>query len=565
MPGHALLTALVASATATALLPATAGADSSRTIALQAPAYGVATDGAGHVHVIERTTQTDAIFAPDGTLEERVDLPGADGTAGKAVTAADGSVWVAIETPDGTGGLARVTSDGTVTPVPTGALSSCGPAGLAPAGVDVAFTPAAGAGCPDGGVGTVAGTTPSMLTTTEPGGHGVVYADGSLFVSDHDHDAVHRLNPDGTVAATIGVPAGSGPDQLVLGSDDKVYVTLTKSAGIVRFAADAPTGTQAETFPIDSLAGFSGGPFFPGGMAVGSYGDLYLADRGGAWVIAPGGDTHWRQTSWDATAGQVARVGHDLWVVDPQAARVVVLTDDEPEIGAASFSSSPYPHANAYVDAHGNNTDVWFTATQGTQTVTSTHNYLGDNGPGGIAGGTFYPALTPGEWTLTGHATNRRGTVDSAPLVVHVTEDGDEGDQDQHQDPRDRIQIAVPPGDPRPITVEPRPRPTPSPVLTTSAAPRFAELVKVAPTTRCVSGRRVLLLTLRRQPAARTIASVTVKVGQGRARRHRARDLRHGLRLRGLPAHGRYRVTVSVRLTNGRSFAQALTYRACGA
>jgi hypothetical protein len=550
MSRPALLSALAASVAAAALLPATAGADSSHTIALQAPAQGVALDGAG---LIERATQTDAIFNADGTLDQRVDLPGADGTAGNAVTAADGSVWVAIGTPDDTGGLARVTSDGTVTSVPTGALSSCGPAGLAAAGSDIAFTPATGTGCPDGGVGTVTGTTPSMLTTTEPGGHGLVHADGSLFVSDYDHDEIHRLNSDGTVAATIDVPAGSGPDQLVLGSDDKIYVTLSKTADIVRFDPGAPTGTQAEHFPLDSHAGI-GGLSAPGGMAIGPYGDVYLADRGGAWIIAPGGDTHWRQTSFDAMPGQIARAGHDLWVTDPQAARVAVLDDDEPEIVIGSFSSADQ-HATAYVDAHGNNTDVWFTATKDGQTRSSTHNLLGDSGPGGVAGGTFYPALAPGDWVLTGHAANRRATVDSASVTLHI---GDPGQPAQENQTPSQTPVPRPSQDQGTTTLD-----APPMTLTAPVAPRFAELVQVASTTRCVSGRHVLLLRLHKQPTARTIAWVSVKVGKGKARKYQARALKHGLQLRGLPAHGKYQVAVSVRLANGKSYVKALTYRAC--
>jgi hypothetical protein len=560
---YALVSALAATAAVAALLPAAAGAAGSQEVTLQAAASGVATDGAGHVHVIERATQTDAIFDADGTLDQRVALPGTAGTAGRAVTAADGSVWVAIDTPDTTGGLARVSTGGTVTSIPTSTLTSCGPAALAAAPTAIAFTASSGSGCPNGGVGTVPGTTPSMVSTTEPGGHGIAYANGSLFVSDYDDDQIHRLAPDGSVAATIGVPAGSGPDQLAVGSDGKVYVTLAKTGKLARFAPAAATGTQADLVTVTTP--YAGTLGHPGGMAVGPYGDLYLLDRGGVWEIAPDGTTYERQTAWDATEGQVARAGHDLWATDPAHPRVVVLTDDEPE---ASIDDATSQAATATVDARGNNTEAWITATKGGQTQSSTHTYLGGTGPDGQITPRWSPELTPGEWVLTAHATNRRGTVVSAPFTLDVPDPAAQQQDDQQQgggqppartgtpvvtDTRVKTQAPV-----NPVALVPAKVHAP-------AAPKFAELVKVAPATRCVSGRRVLLLTLHNQPAVRTIAWVTVKVGKGKAHKYLARELKHGLQLRRLPAHGRYKVAVTVRLANGKSYKKALAYKACGA
>jgi hypothetical protein len=84
-------------ACALAVLPPAAGAVEVLTSPLDAPASGVAVDGAGRVHAIESLTQTDAILNPDGTLFKRVALPGPAGSAKGAATAGDG--WATARTP----------------------------------------------------------------------------------------------------------------------------------------------------------------------------------------------------------------------------------------------------------------------------------------------------------------------------------------------------------------------------------------------------------------------------------------------------------------------------------
>jgi streptogramin lyase len=534
------LRVLSASAAALALLalPAAAGAASIRTVALQAPGYGVATDGAGHVHVIESATQTDAIFNPDGTLLRRVALPGPAGSAENAVRAADGSVWVAIDPANTTGGLARVSSDGAVTSVPTGTLTSCGPNGLTAAGSTIAFTSyafnAGGTDCSHGGVGTIAGSTPRMLTTTEDGGYDLAYAAGSLFVPNFDADVIHRLNADGSVAATINVPTGSGPDQILAAPDGNLYATLYQSGNVVRFAPGAPSGSAATII--------GSGLTEPGGIQAGPYGEVDVADNGGGRVLAIATATA-QSRAIGLPAGfaprQLAQSGNDLWVTDDNAARAAIVVDDTPAGLTIAGASAATVAVN--LDPRGNDTRVSVTAAQaGGATVTSGTVLLPSAITGAQVPALFRPALTPGDWVLTAHATNARGTADSAPYALHVPATGSG--------------TPLTPTTPRtPPVSAPKPK-----------APKFADFVTVAPTRRCVANRRVLLFRLRGQPAGRAILSVSVRVGRHKAHRYLPRQLRHGLQLKRLPAHGAYRVTVTVSVATGKSYRKTLTYKACG-
>jgi streptogramin lyase len=534
-----LLRALIASATALALLPAAAASAASvRTIALNAPGFGVATDGAGRVHVIESDTQSDAIFNADGTLFQRVTLPGPAGSAENAVRAADGSVWVAIDPTNNTGGLARVGTDGAVTSVPTTTLTSCGPVGLTAAGNAIAFTSYAftdgATNCSNGGVGVVNGTTPSMLSTTENRGYGLAFAGGSLFVGDYDGDQIHRLNADGSIAAHITTPPASGPDQLVAGPDGNVWATLFNTGQVARFAPTAAGGSAASVVGQGLNA--------PGGLQVGPYGQIDVADNGNGRVLSidpAGGPSTAIPLPGGFAPRQLARSGNELWVTDDDAARVAVVTDDTPVAAVTAGSATA---ATVTVEPRGNDTRIVVSAAQPGQPLATTAALIV---PGSIRSTTaplpFRPVLPAGDWTLVAHASNARGTIDSAPITIHVA---------------GAPQTAPGPGgttNPGGIAQRtPRAR-----------APKFAELVSVVPTRRCVANRRILLLRLRKQPPARTIAWVIVRVGKHKARKYLARQLKHGLQLRNLPAHGAFRLAVTVRLANTKTYSKSLTFKAC--
>src|SRR4051794_38111035 len=114
------LAQLAAACALAALLPAAAAhAASVQTFALDSPADGIAVDGAGHVHVIEPAKQTDVILAADGTLLNRVTLPGPAGSAEQAETAQAGWVWVTIDANGPAAALARVDTAGNVTSLST--------------------------------------------------------------------------------------------------------------------------------------------------------------------------------------------------------------------------------------------------------------------------------------------------------------------------------------------------------------------------------------------------------------------------------------------------------------
>lgn len=113
-------------------IPVTAGARLIQTIPLNAPSDGVAVAEDGTVHVIEPATQTDAIFALDGTLLKRVKLPGPAGSAHAAATGPDGRVWVAISSRDVSRGFAELDGTGLVRTISTASVFTCPPAEMAP-------------------------------------------------------------------------------------------------------------------------------------------------------------------------------------------------------------------------------------------------------------------------------------------------------------------------------------------------------------------------------------------------------------------------------------------------
>ncbi len=104
------------------------------------------------------------------------------------------------------------------------------------------------------------------------------------------------------------------------------------------------------------------------------------------------------------------------------------------------------------------------------------------------------------------------------------------------------------------------PTATPAPVAPTAdpnATVTAGALVTLPAATACVK-RKTLTLRLRR-PKGVSVASVTVKVARGRARRVKGTKVV----LKKLPARGRYTVTVTTKLASGRAVKTARTYRAC--
>jgi hypothetical protein len=102
--------------------------------------------------------------------------------------------------------------------------------------------------------------------------------------------------------------------------------------------------------------------------------------------------------------------------------------------------------------------------------------------------------------------------------------------------------------------------PTPAPVVPTAdpnATVTADALVALPAATACVK-RTTLTLRLKR-PKGVTVKTVTVKVAKRKAVRVKGTKVV----LKKLPAKGRYKVTVTTKLANGRSLKKARTYRAC--
>jgi hypothetical protein len=108
----------------------------------------------------------------------------------------------------------------------------------------------------------------------------------------------------------------------------------------------------------------------------------------------------------------------------------------------------------------------------------------------------------------------------------------------------------------------PAPTATPTPTAVAPTADPNATvtadaLVELPAATACVK-RTTLTLRLKR-PKGVTVAAVTVKVAKRKAFRAKGTTVV----LKTLPARGRYKVTVTTRLANGRALTKARTYRAC--
>ncbi|HEY6760614.1 MAG TPA: hypothetical protein VI318_14045 [Baekduia sp.] len=526
------LLAPLAAACALAAIPAiSAQAAMIQTFPLNAPAGGVAVDGLGHVHVIETATQTDAIFSADGTLLNRVTLPGPAGTAEQAESAADGSVWVAIDASGPDAALARVSPGGDVTSTPTGGLFGCGPTGMTATGgyafaISVIFTaPDGGSGCSPAGIGRTSetGSGPTAMSTLDDSLDVTSLNDGRVFAPSYLHDVVNRLAYSGasaSVAATV--PADSGPDQIVGGYDGKVYVTLYDSGQVARFDPNAADGTAA-TIVLSGLQ-------HPGGISKGPWGNVWVSshDDGRLVEISPPGAYPAVTLPAGFHPAQLAANGNDLWVVDDEAPRVARLVDDPPTVSITAASAK---QVTVDVQTGGSATQV---------TIMASHGWgAGDAGqvsiPAGVSRLTipvpFDVPLGAGDWSVNATASNARGHVTTAPVSVHVD---------------------APPA-----------VPTPAPKPAAPKKPKLADLVSYAATKRCVATRTLKLSLHKRKAGQVTVTSLRVTVGKAKAKAYTSKQLKKALTLKGLPKKGSVKVKVVATLSDHTTISQTLTYKVC--
>jgi len=148
---------------------------------------------------------------------------------------------------------------------------------------------------PSGSTTTVAGTgipgysgdngAASAAQLNEPGGLAVDSA-GALYIADPANGAVRKVS--GGVITTIagpaiGTPLGR-PNSVAVDSTGNVFVTDPVSNSVLKVSLDgsvsAVAGTGAAGYNGDSLSATVAELYYPTGVAVDAYGNLYIADSG---------------------------------------------------------------------------------------------------------------------------------------------------------------------------------------------------------------------------------------------------------------------------------------------
>lgn len=233
---------------------------------------GIAGDAAGNVYVADTANNTIRKITPDravSTLAGKAGVPGsADGAADAArfyyptgvAADGDGNVYVADET---TMSIRKIAPDGTV--------STLAGAGLA--------------GSADGSGNAARFNRPHAVA---------VDGAGNLYVADMNNHTIRRITPAGlvsTFAGTAGVAGsadGSGaaasfnhPSGVAVDGAGNVYVADTDNSTIRKITPAGVVSTLAGTAGVSGSAdgnGAAAGFDHPGGVAVDTLGNVYVAD-----------------------------------------------------------------------------------------------------------------------------------------------------------------------------------------------------------------------------------------------------------------------------------------------
>ncbi|HEY6759058.1 MAG TPA: hypothetical protein VI318_06185 [Baekduia sp.] len=540
--------------------PATAGGRLIQTIPLDAPSDGVAIADDGTVHVIEPATQTDAIFGLDGTLIKRVTLPGPAGTAHAAALAPDGLVWVAIGSRDASRGFAELDGTGLVRTISTASTFTCPPAEMAPDYRDgpmfyTAVDPGDGAPC-TGGVGLVMADGTELATQTGPATGGVASYDYDAFVP-WSGDQVKFLNGGfGSFGSfgQIAFPAGSEPTDLADGLDG-MFVTLR---GTGQLAVFGPDPYSDRTFAI-AASGIEG----PRGLIQSNRESMLVAAHDGDRLVEvpelgyegegtatptdiplPPGFHPDRLFTGVRLYPGAKGADDDVWVTDDETAQVARIVDGTPH---ATITGATATSLDFDLDTDGNDTrySVVVTRSDGsfveeTPTTPVAANLALQHVHAGL------PALATGTYTFQLRLSNG-GDYENATLSVTGAS------------------TQAPPS-------TPGGQPTPKPTVTTPRAttpikhaPKATDLITLAAPTRCVANRRLrLALVAHPKTTKAKVVSVSVKVGNRRARTYTAKRLKAGVALTGLPK-GRYALKIVVGLSDRTKATLTRTYRACKA
>lgn len=133
------------------------------------------------------------------------------------------------------------------------------------------------------------------------------HSDGSLYVADSMNHVIRRISPEGTVSTLAGAPGSSGavdgtgtaarfnrPSALAIGPDGNLYVSDTTNNLIRKLTPAGEVTTFAGLAGISGYEDGTGGLALfnrPGGLAVDSAGNLFVADTGNSTIrrITPDG------------------------------------------------------------------------------------------------------------------------------------------------------------------------------------------------------------------------------------------------------------------------------------
>jgi formylglycine-generating enzyme required for sulfatase activity len=219
---------------------------------------GVAVDSSGDVLVCDTGNNTIRRISRDGEVTTLAGSGKRGKTDGQAAAASfDGPLGIAVDTA---GSIYIGDSEG-------GTIRKIGPDGL---------------------VSTLVGTGAGML---RPGGISLD-ASGSIYVADTYHSVVRKIAPDGGVTILAGAlkwgyvdgPAATAlfnsPEGIAADSSGNLYVADSVNQRIRKITPNGEVTTLAGTGEEGHANGFSSSATFqfPGGLAVDSTGNLYVAD-----------------------------------------------------------------------------------------------------------------------------------------------------------------------------------------------------------------------------------------------------------------------------------------------
>jgi streptogramin lyase len=468
-------------------------------------------------------------ITPAGTITEF--STGITANAGPAdiVAGPDGNLWFTEELASRIG---RITPAGAVTEFPDGGSSL--PIGIT-AGADGNLWVAQG-------TGGVARVTPAgAITQFATPGEGLdditSGPDGNLWFNNQAGPGViGRITPAGTITEF----AQSGSDgELTAGPDGDVWFTQSASNAIGRIT---PAGAISEfSAGLTANAG-------PAGITTGPDGNLWFTESGVDQIgrIAPDG-TITELPVGTAPAADLLGIttGPDgnLWFTEASANR----------IGRVSLSGAPTAEERTLsVTAAGTGTGTVSSRPAGIDCgrscsyayaagtpVTLTATPSAGSTFAGFAGGGCAGAQTTCTVTLTADtavtATFAAAAAAAAPPAGATTP-------------------APPPAGATPVTTTAKPS---SPKVT------IAGLISGLPSTRSCRSRRSFTIHLR-TPSGTRIAKATVKVDGRPVATRTGKRVTAPITLKGLPK-GRYKVSIALTLTNGRTLSETRGYRTCAA